>query len=91
MHDAACRFWARDRVCCRDNLEVPMSVVNEREIIQIAAAGNCLFALCNDGSLWVRAGQDDPLGWDMVPRVPRRGEEEPPPVTTLDDDADIPF
>jgi hypothetical protein len=68
-----------------------VSVLNEREIIQIAATGNWVLALCNDGSLWVHSVEpSDPVGWEMIPRVPRR-RKEPAVTKEKPDDDDIPL
>lgn len=45
-----------------------------RKIIQIAAAQDILFALCDDGTLW-RIYKDRDVGWMQISDLP------PPPKT----------
>lgn len=54
--------------------------MNERKIIQIALAhtnGCCLFALCDDGTVWLN---ENPFAfnskWEQVGDVPQHEEEE---------------
>jgi hypothetical protein len=48
--------------------------LKKREIINIAASKDAVYALCNDGTLWrVGHGYDE---WLQVPSIPQDDEEE---------------
>lgn len=54
--------------------------MNDRKIIQIALAhtnGCCLFALCDDGTVWLNENPFSPnSNWDEVAEIPEDTEEE---------------
>jgi hypothetical protein len=52
----------------------PLRRVHPEQIIQIAASNGCLWALCADGSLWVRYASEGG-GWrqEPGPRVEKEG------------------
>jgi hypothetical protein len=41
-----------------------------REVVQIAASGACVYALCDDGSMWVALGVADAPDWTRLPPIP---------------------